>query len=457
MKKTIYVLGFALALIACKQEVPVDYVLVSGKILNKSADFRIMLLDKSFTQNLDIADDGTFADTLRTKSGNYYFYDGRNMAVVYLDAGSNIVINADVNDFSNTVAFSGIGSEISTYILAKGKIRTEVMGKGATFYELEEINYKAKANEIKSTTENILNTSVGLSEGYKAKEKRNLNYTYLQLLSKYEQYHARYARKPNFKVSEGFLSELDTITYDNEIDFKFSQDYMQIVNDYYNKKAQELVKSDSLALDIAQLKTFDLIANETIKNDLLFEFTQKNIIYTNDIKEYYAAYMEASTNEDNNVKITEIYNKLKTIVKGQPSPKFENYENNAGGTTSLDDLKGKFVYIDVWATWCGPCMAEIPFLKEVEKVYHGKNIEFVSISIDRPAAYESWKKMIKGKELGGIQLLADKNSDSQFIQDYLIKRIPYFILVDPNGNIVSSNAPRPSSKDLIPFFNQQNI
>jgi len=47
---------------------------------------------------------------------------------------------------------------------------------------------------------------------------------------------------------------------------------------------------------------------------------------------------------------------------------------NAGGTTSLDDLKGKYIYIDVWATWCGPCKAEIPFLKDVEKKYHGKKL-----------------------------------------------------------------------------------
>ncbi len=144
-------------------------------------------------------------------------------------------------------------------------------------------------------------------------------------------------------------------------------------------------------------------------------------------------------------------------LDGQESPKFVNYENNAGGSTSLDDLKGKYVYIDVWATWCGPCKAEIPHLKEVEKAYHDKNIEFVSISIDKEKDYDKWKAMITEKELGGIQLLADSDWKSRFVTDYKIKGIPRFILIDPQGKIVSSDAPRPSDDRLKELFNELKI
>lgn len=146
------------------------------------------------------------------------------------------------------------------------------------------------------------------------------------------------------------------------------------------------------------------------------------------------------------------------LAKGKDSPKFVDYENYAGGKMSLDDLKGKYVYIDVWATWCGPCKAEIPYLKEVEKAYHGKNIEFVSISVDVAKNYEKWKQMIAEKELGGIQLLADKSFESKFVGDYKINGIPRFILIDPQGKIVSATAPRPSSgEELIKLFNDLKI
>ena len=148
---------------------------------------------------------------------------------------------------------------------------------------------------------------------------------------------------------------------------------------------------------------------------------------------------------------------LTVLAEGKSSPKFEDYENFKGGTTSLDDLKGKYVYVDVWATWCGPCKREIPFLKEVEKAYHGKNIEFVSISIDVAKDHGKWKEMVAEKELGGIQLFADNNWNSDFVKAYQISGIPRFLLIDPDGNIVSSNAPRPSSKELIALFDELKI
>lgn len=129
------------------------------------------------------------------------------------------------------------------------------------------------------------------------------------------------------------------------------------------------------------------------------------------------------------------------------SPGFD-FENHKGGKTSLESLKGKYVYIDVWATWCGPCRAEIPFLKEIEAKYHGKNIEFVSISADVEKDHEKWKNFVTEKQLGGIQLYADKNWESDFLKAFGITSIPRFILIDPNGVVVDADAARPSSPKL---------
>jgi len=130
------------------------------------------------------------------------------------------------------------------------------------------------------------------------------------------------------------------------------------------------------------------------------------------------------------------------------APSFD-YVNYAGGKTKLEDLRGKYVYIDVWATWCGPCRGEIPHLKKVEEKYEGKNIAFVSISIDVQKDFEKWKTFVKDKALGGIQLFADKDWNSDFTKAFGINSIPRFILIDPTGKVVDADAARPSDPKLV--------
>ncbi|MBF26081.1 MAG: thioredoxin [Flavobacteriales bacterium] len=121
---------------------------------------------------------------------------------------------------------------------------------------------------------------------------------------------------------------------------------------------------------------------------------------------------------------------------------------------SLSDFKGKYVYVDIWATWCGPCIYEIPHLIELEKKYHDKNIVFMSVSVDNYTNLEKWEEMIKEKGMGGEQLFAS-GWNSQIGNDYAISAtgIPRFLLIDKDGNILDVNAPRPSSDRIKEILN----
>lgn len=146
--------------------------------------------------------------------------------------------------------------------------------------------------------------------------------------------------------------------------------------------------------------------------------------------------------------LVKIVGKIKSQrLEGKPSPQF-SYTNYKGGITSLADLKGKYVYIDVWATWCGPCRQQIPFLQQAEEKYKDDKIAFVSISIDAEKDLDKWRKLVEDQQLGGIQLMADKEWKSDFITAFGIKSIPRFILVGPDGNVVDADAARPSDPEL---------
>lgn len=165
------------------------------------------------------------------------------------------------------------------------------------------------------------------------------------------------------------------------------------------------------------------------------------------------------------IKIVSRVNVTNELEAGAPSPSFVNYENLAGGFSSLSDFKGKYVYIDFWTTWCGPCLKEFPRLKELESEFAGRNIEFLYLSIesaqdhknDAAKARSAWITFVEEWELGGVHLLADNGFESDFLKDYKIDFIPRYVLIDPEGNIVSPDAPRPSNQQLLELFEELGI
>ena len=142
------------------------------------------------------------------------------------------------------------------------------------------------------------------------------------------------------------------------------------------------------------------------------------------------------------------YDKRNIAVTSKLSPDFQAKDIN-GKTYSLKDFKGKYLYIDMWATWCGPCKREMPYLKELEKKMEGKNITFLGLSTDEDKA--AWEETVKSGELSGVQLLLGRGS--QFQRDYNIDGIPHFILIDPDGKIINPKAVRPSSADAEKILN----
>ena len=133
--------------------------------------------------------------------------------------------------------------------------------------------------------------------------------------------------------------------------------------------------------------------------------------------------------------------------KGEPAIDF-TYPDKEGNIVSLSTFEGSLVYVDVWATWCAPCRAEIPALKQLEADYHHMNIIFMSVSVDRDK--QKWLNMLEDKQLGGVQLWAD--GWSKITESYAINSIPRFMLFDSEGNIISLNAPRPSSEGIRELF-----
>lgn len=150
----------------------------------------------------------------------------------------------------------------------------------------------------------------------------------------------------------------------------------------------------------------------------------------------------------------QIYVKLS---KGKPSPVFKDYPNYQGNRTSLDDFRGKFVYISIWKVDCDACIKEISGLKKLQQEYSDKNIVFVSLFADRMKDYDRWKKLVAKKKLPPPRLFTASGLYTPFMKDYNITKVPSHILIDPQGKIVSADAPAPTSPALKKILDEVGI
>ncbi len=134
---------------------------------------------------------------------------------------------------------------------------------------------------------------------------------------------------------------------------------------------------------------------------------------------------------------------LNKLQRGKIAPPITAEAIN-GNTFQLANLSNKFIVIDIWATWCGPCKREAPYYKRLAEDYTNQNVVFISLSVDEDK--NAWKTQVSGGERV-IQLWA-KNSQAEVMKGYNVSTIPRFMLIDNKGRIVNAQMPPPSDPEF---------
>lgn len=450
MKKIVTSIAVISLLAACGEkaaEGKVDYAVLSGKVSSvdaKGENQKLLLLQNDeVVKEIPVQADGTFRDTIREIGDNHFYYLVENPAVqtpLYLANGTNMELT--LNEEVSKTMVSGSQTKQTQYLIERNSfINDRINGADSNLFGQKPQEFKENVKAFFAELDKKLK-AYGFDEEFVKNQEKWTNYKFVEYLTIFPTYH-RYTSGDEAILPDDFYAERDGIDYDNAEEFRTIDTYRDLVrskfytiinnpNDAENIKKfiseVNALKSDNIRADLAK-GTFQLISPNSIVNKEIFDFINKNV-----------------TDEKVKEAAKKAYDVATKLTSGSPSPKFSNYENFNGGTTSLDDFKGKVTYIDIWATWCLPCRGEIPALKELEKKFHGKDVAFVSISIDQNK--DEWKEFVKSEDLKGVQLFAENAFDSQFIQDYGIRQIPTFIIVDKEGKIVNADAPRPSSDEI---------
>lgn len=131
---------------------------------------------------------------------------------------------------------------------------------------------------------------------------------------------------------------------------------------------------------------------------------------------------------------------LYKLSRGKPAPDFI-LPSIDGEEISLSEFKGQYVYIDVWTSYCGGCIKEVPYFEKLKEEFSNKDIVFISISGDTNR--NRWVRALKKNNLTGIQLI-NEGFKAEFSAKYLNYGSPRYILIDEKQRIINANANKPS-------------
>ncbi len=452
MKNIIQLSIIFVTLFSCGQKQDL-YVLYSGHIKNsEETTIKMSNNGRSFEKEVTIDADGNFKDTLYIDGPGSYFYQiGKSYSTVFLKNGYDLTLSIDADNFYRATKFTGIGSEVNNYNVARGTLKNKLVGDAKIFFVVPVDDFLVKIQKNKEAFLELLETSSLRGED-KVLQRKVVEYDYLLTRYNYDKFN-HYHTKKHPELPEGYYDPIRGMNMDDEGSFNNIKSYRNLVIENWRLTSkEEMAKDPNLTLvNFVEGKIKD-IKSTKIKDQIVSMLFRQMSLKNKNYEKDYPRIMAMLSDDKLKDRLTMRYKSVNNTKPEMSAPNF-NYENHKGGTTSLKDLKGKIIYVEVWATWCGPCIKEMPALTQLIKDFKGQDIEFVSISIDSKNDYEKWRKMVPEKNVGGIQLLADKSLKSDFMKAFSVGLIPRSILLDEDGKIITHKAPRPSAENTRQYIN----
>jgi len=379
---------------------------------------------------------------------------------IFIAPGYDLTLTGNAKDYntlSKTRKLSGVGSLSNQYQFILDSILIE-RGSQVSVFQLKQVELISFLQERRKLQDSIIRRVFSNT----TKEK-HLSYVkkFVELDNQYQELNRLLQFVNNHKLSydesisfvknnfdknvlRDILKEMnlksgmykDGIISNEYLDYLVNLDYLR---DSTLKK-QKNYKLEKIK-NAYQGKVKEYVLHKLMSSYLLFSRTFLNL---NTNRELLEPYIPLLTNINYKKSIDTLYaNKEKELLRSEIGKPAVNFilDDNFGNKVSLHDFKGKVVYIDVWASWCGPCRAETPAFKLLYENYKNDS-RVVFISIASRDAFRDWKKALEEDKTEWIQLI---DKDDVVWKAYTTYSIPNFILIDKNGNILNFDAPMPSS------------
>ena len=413
---------------------------------NKKGDSPITISVKSDSPDIALAQlytaDTTYTDSLHqgyscftipaSKSG-YVTLDMGQSIPLYVESADSICIKISGDE----VLFSGLGYEESEFLHSKNKL-IDALGFNdprkidiALFSSEPEV-FVHKIDSVKRLRTNQLKEAENLSEPFILVEQQLIKYFGVNQLFGYPSFHEMLTgSKPS--LPNNYFDFTNSVEPNRAELYQF-KDYQQAIRSLLSHRAQTFAQKYALAKE--------LITDTSFFEEIMFWdlYSYINFNGTHDIDSICKEFMALQRNGERKEALLTKYQGWQRLAKGEVAPDFE-ISNEKGKPVRLSDFRGKVVYIDCWSSFCGPCISEMPAMRDLIAAFKGRNVVFISISADTDT--QRWLSKVKEFGLDAVNLCT-QGANHKFNQDYMAKAFPRYILINSEGIIVNAAANKPS-------------
>lgn len=396
-------------------------------VIEDFSEFQHLIPPESKTDvSINVA--GEFSVTLKVLSPNY-FRLGRN--VLYLSPGDNLVVSIDNNDPEKST-FEGIGATANRYLR-----QTPYPHAGSYLFAGKYLGT--------TPTETVATTKTEAS-----KRKGALDAIRGSVSEEFAQLEDGRIRADTFNSLESAKGYAKYRLKGDELK-SYLASYDKVVGPIKKEYAQNFLDENFLKLEVYRSISRDLLElNPGAGNGSgIVDWLNANAIaqkaQSENDKAKLSGYIDTITSIRSPAykkALQDLVAQLSRFGKGDRARDFEATDLD-GNRVSLTSLKGKVIYVDLWATWCGPCLEEMPAFEKLKaSLAHNENVELVSLSIDDDVG--DWKKNVESRGVAGHQWHASRAD----LHNYNIIGVPRSIVFDRSFVVVDMYGPLPSSEKL---------
>lgn len=442
MNKTLTILCAAAILAGCSTSPKnAGPTIFEGRFIgyaNEFVEFFLPTEDGDFQEiQLHVQPDGSFCDTIQFDK-NYYdapLFADKFMFRVSVEQGKTYHTEFDITEE---------GVETNFRFIGEGAAENAFMSH---LWALDEQKaMKQAAGSFKECQKALKDSYLPLREELNRIPNKPFVKYYQEELDKKETglcyYYPFYAILKNGKCPE----DADFDAFISKKKKMSDEEFRNAVSNYLTNSAYLISGIDvTEALKAAASCASDPAQKEWAMTEMFTQMVNAGNI--NGLAEGYDYLAGKVKNEEYLDQAYELCNNALLLAPGSEAPDIE-FEDVDGKVHHLTDFRGKPLYVDLWASWCGPCCEEIPYLaKFVEALGKNPEIQCISVSIDDNRS--DWTGKLAEVGSSWPQFLATEAGQASISKQYFVSGIPRFLLIGADGKIASVNAPRPSNPDLL--------